>query len=480
LTGHVNTIIIAAMTDHPYVLAVSSEKGGVGKTTLATNLAIFLKALAEDLTVSILSFDNHYTVDKMFEIKGQPLLGDVAGFLGGVTGADILHTGQYGVNYIPSSKQLGDIKNSLTHTLALARLVAESRIPGILIIDTRPDLDILTQNALFAADRVLIPVKDMASLENCRNIFELFEKKGFDRKSLSLIPCIIDSRIKFEGPFHDQHSLLRAYAINRGYRCLDAHISKSPKVESLGTNPSGKVYPILTHARNTEVYAQFVQLARSILADFHATAKPRSLLFHQWLTAEEQRQDASCTARREGLLPDCPVCGRTLMNVPADSLGYYFEASDGSAAGFLDDDCFAGLLMSAIFGMGRDVSPDAPGFRLLKEATAGSSFSFRTTGNGSGVMVEFTRFDEKGNLLLRKLCPLKEYEGRILNRERSGLYTLMARTVAGSAGEPSGAFLLVHPVTPEEPERILREEQYRAFSRLKERIAEQLELILPA
>jgi cellulose biosynthesis protein BcsQ len=479
LTEKINTIIMSAMTEHPYVLAVSSEKGGVGKTTLATNLAIFLKALAEDLPVSILSFDNHYTVDRMFEIKGQALSGDVAGLLSGITGADILHTGQYGVNYIPSSKELGDIKQTLTGALALARLLAESRIPGIVIIDTRPDLDILTQNALFAADRVLIPVKDMASLENCRNIFELFERKGFDRKSLSLIPCIIDSRIKFDGPFRDQRSLLRAYAINRGYRCMDSYISKSPKVESLGTNPSGKVYPILTHARNTEVYGQFVQLARSVLADFHAAAPPRSLLFHQWLSAEEQRQNALYAARRGGLLPDCPLCGRPLLNGPAGSMGYYFETFDGSAAGFLDGDCFARLLMSAIFGIGRDISPDAPGFRLLTEATRGSSFSFRATENGSGMMVEFARFDAAGNLLLRKLYPLRKYEGGILSREQSSLYSLMTKSGTGGTGKPAGTFLLVHPVAPEEPERILREEQYRTFSRLKERIAGQLESTVP-
>src|SRR6266540_929487 len=208
LTGRRINTIMAAMTAYPYVVTISSEKGGVGKTTLATNLAIFLKALNEELPVSILSFDNHFTVDKMFEIKGQARKGDVADFLQGTPGEQLLHTGEYGVNYIPSSRSLGELRQSFTGTLMLARLIAASQIPGILIIDTRPELDILTQNALFAADRTIIPVKDMASLENCRNIFELFDKKGFDKKSLALIPCIIDSRIKFEGPFQDQRSLL--------------------------------------------------------------------------------------------------------------------------------------------------------------------------------------------------------------------------------------------------------------------------------
>ncbi len=204
------------MHNYPFIITISSEKGGVGKTTLATNLAIYLTAMRENLPITIFSFDNHFTIDRMFEISGQQKNGDVRDLLMGKAASELLHTGQYGVRYIPSSDNLANINEHFKGPMTLTRMLAESGLSGIVIIDTRPDLNILTQNALYAADRVLIPVKDMPSLENCKNIFALFDQYGIDKKSLTLIPCLVDERIKFDGIFKDQKTLLRAFAANRG------------------------------------------------------------------------------------------------------------------------------------------------------------------------------------------------------------------------------------------------------------------------
>lgn len=462
------------MEHYPYVITISSEKGGVGKTTLAVNLAVFLKALHEELPVTVFSFDNHFTVDKMFAITGQKPRGDVADLLMETSGNELLVTGQYGVNYIPSSGALTDLKASIKSPMVLARLLSLSGIPGIVIIDTRPDLDILTENALYAADRVIIPVKDMASLENCRNIFGLFEKRGLDRKSLALLPCLIDSRIKFDGPFRDQKSLLKAYAINRGYRCLDTHVSKSPKVESLNTNPDGKIHPILTHGRGTEVYGQFAHLGRMILEEFTATSSPRALLFRQWLIAEDARKNSSFSALLAGLRSDCLFCGKPLMTERRESPSHYFKSSDDMSRGLLGKDCFTGMLMSSVYNIDKNLAGDDPAWLIIEESVRNSVFAFKPMENGNGTEVEFHRFDLSGIPLAKRKYQLREFSGNFLNRRPDPLYTLMSMTLMGHEGKLRDAFLLVYPTDMETPESLLQEEGYREVKRLRKRVESQL------
>lgn len=461
------------MHAYPYTITISSEKGGVGKTTLATNLAIYLKAMHEDLPVTIFSFDNHFTIDKMFELaKRTEESRDVHALLEGAKASEVVQTGQYGVSFIRSSADLSDIYEHFKGPMTLTGMLAESGISGIVIIDTRPDLNILTQNALYAADRVLIPVKDLPSLENCKNIFNLFDQKGIDKKSLELIPCLVDSRIKFEGIFNDQKTLLRAIAVNRGYRCMDTYISKSPKVESLNTNPEGKIYPILTHARSTEVHGQFMKIAHNILRSVESTRETRACLYHTWMLEKEAHKKQSYLARLEGLAERCLICG-ALLTEHHDDRSFYFETSDRSARGFLHGSCVSSMLCSALYGM-QENNPafDAAIALVAEKAARGVSILLPRIGPDT-CNLDYRQFNMFGEQLLHKSVEMPGFDAGELNGVHDRLYLLLNEALAGFEGTlRKGSWLSVYPVDPGNPEAVLHDESYKTIRRLQKHLAE--------
>jgi chromosome partitioning protein len=456
-------------TKHPYIITISSEKGGVGKTTLATNLAIYLKAMREDLPVTIFSFDNHFTIDSMFAIGQPKSSGSVRELLMGRPAVDLIQLGQYGVSYIPSSADLGDLHYRFSAPMTLSHMLAASEVSGIVIIDTRPDLNVLTVNALYAADRVLIPVKDMPSLQNCKNIFALFDRHGIDKSSLALLPCLIDERIKFPGAHADQKSLLRAFAAERGYRCLDNYISKSPKVESLGTNPDGKIYPILTHARGTEVFKQYAEITREILREFEA-AQGRSRRHLEAAPEKDGKEQEYEPVPVEDLAGQCLICAGPLAE-RAEECSFYYEISGRARRGFLHSDCFVDMLCGALYGL-YDHSQALGAARKVILEKAGKSVSLFMPRHSAGSRIlDFRQFDQDGVLTFRKEVPLTGSAQGEGDAFQDRLHLLLDQSLPGfAAGSREGGWLAVHPVDSSDPGKVLLTDNYRAVRQLEAKI----------
>ena len=461
-----------------YVITISSEKGGVGKTTLATNLAIYLKALHEDLPVTLLSFDNHFSVDQMFRINRQAARGDVGDLFTGSDPDSLVETGEFGVQFIPSSRQLHILRRELNDPSALARALVKSSLEGIIIIDTRPDLDIFTQNALYAADRVIVPVKDAPSMDNCKHIYDFFDTHGLSRRPLRILPCLVDGRIHYQGPFRDPHQLLKASAINRGYRCLEGYIAKSPKVESLNTNPEGKIYPVLTHGRQTDVHIQLTHVARQVYLN-SIEAETRRLDEYRLHTAEAEAEHRnSFEARLSALETGCLVCRKPLVATQwTGQAGYFAQTSDQKISGYIEEECFAELVFRYVYGAKRAVTSDDPIWDLFRESAQRSYFALQRTPHTRNFYqqkLSFYRFDENGLEVTHKTIELQEFEKRLLAKERSDLFQLLERSLFDEQGRLGDAFLLVRKVSSDLPEEILYDRNFAGFTAIMAKVSSQL------
>jgi chromosome partitioning protein len=146
-------------------IAISNHKGGVGKTTTAINLAAGLAR--KGCTVLLIDLDpqGHATLGVGYEMgDDREAIATIATVFSEKRGAlsDVLvATAEPTLQLAPADIRLSKAAK-LLHLRPVKELILRRALEGVgdfdyAIIDCQPSLEVLTQNALVAADKILIP-----------------------------------------------------------------------------------------------------------------------------------------------------------------------------------------------------------------------------------------------------------------------------------------------------------------------------------
>ncbi len=151
--------------DHPVVIAMCNQKGGVGKTTTTINLGASLTQFGR--RVLLVDFDPQASLsiglgvgtfgddDTIYHLLMDPGLD---------AGEVIRSTSLPGMDLIPSGIDLAGAEMQLINEVAREQALTRTLAPvmddyDVVLIDCQPSLGLLTVNALAASDGVIVPME---------------------------------------------------------------------------------------------------------------------------------------------------------------------------------------------------------------------------------------------------------------------------------------------------------------------------------
>jgi len=196
------------------ILAIACQKGGVGKTTTAINLAYGLAQLGR--RVLLVDVDPQGSLTQAAGI--DPDRGSLADVLGGaypgrLTLLEIIQPMAPGVDLAPAALDLANCELGLTSRLGreavLKKSLAGLKDYDLAILDCGPNLGLLVINALAAADGVLAPVvPDSLGLRGLALFLNSLESIRADLNPgvsvLGAVVCQYDKRLNLHKAALDQ------------------------------------------------------------------------------------------------------------------------------------------------------------------------------------------------------------------------------------------------------------------------------------
>jgi chromosome partitioning protein len=247
-------------------LAVINQKGGCGKTTIATNLSGALTELERRVLLIDIDPQSHASIglgvkdNEQRQSTTYELLLDQK-----ITASDAVMRLDDRLCLIPASTVLSGVEQELADKMGREERLAHklSRLPedafDFVIIDCPPSVGLLTFNALIAARELIIPVDasffSLHGLAKLRETLEVIEDELNHRLRVHVVCNNLDTRTHFS------NALLEEIERFHGAILMDTFISSSVRLKEA----AAKGVTIFGLERSSKPAAQFLSLARELV-----------------------------------------------------------------------------------------------------------------------------------------------------------------------------------------------------------------------